>query len=246
MNWCILGSQTTMNQVFLRLGTLACLLLLAAGATPSWAQLEGGREQIIQQMLGIVLEKNPVLAAQAELVRESDKLPELRVRMALTGINLSLASSFWDPDKDSYRFYPAATLGTSLSIADPARALNSYNLKKERAEARQGYLATKNTLIADLLATVRELLKISGRKKSLDKLKAYLQDYSDLIEKQVRAGAAAPELDRLWELRERLLGIEAESEDLENQLGTTRLEAALRLAGDSWRELLELLERLEG
>jgi len=221
---------------------LACLLL----AGRSWAQVDGGRDQTIQRMLRVVLDNNPLLAAQADLVRESGKLPDVRSRVALTGLSFSFATSFWDTDTGYFRLYPAATLGSSISIADPTRALNAFNLKKEREEARQGYLKIKDALTADLLATVRELLKLSGRRESLEKLKAYLQDYSALIEKQVRAGAATPEMDKLWELRERLLGIEVDVRDVENQLGTMRLEAALRLAGNSWQELLDLFTSLEG
>jgi hypothetical protein len=161
-------------------------------------------------------------------------------------MSLSFATSYYDPDTSSFYIRPAVTLGTSLSIADPSRALNSYNLKKAREEARQGYLKSKNELVADLLGTVRELSKLLGHRQSQEKLKAYLQDYSDLIEKQVRAGVAAPELDKLWELKERILGIEAEIGDVENQLDTMRPEASLRLAGDSWQELLDLLTRLGG
>ena len=124
--------------------------------------------------------------------------------------------------------------------------MNAFNLKKAREEARQQYLKIKDELVADLLGTVRELSKLSRRRQSQEKLKAYLQDYSDLIDKQVRAGAASSELTKLWDLKERLLGVEAEIEDVENQLGTMRLEAALRLAGDSWGELLELFSRLSG
>ena len=57
---------------------------------------------------------------------------------------------------------------------------------------------------------------------------------------------AKPELDKLWELKERLLGIEAEMEEVGNQLATMRVEAAMRLAGDSWEELLELLKEFGG
>jgi hypothetical protein len=233
-----------MNQVFSRPGLLACLLLLAAAG--AWAQAGASREESIQRMLRIVLEHNPALASQLELVREGDSLRPPRSRVALTGVSMSIGTSVWDPDTGIFRIYPAVTLGTGLSIADPARALNSYNLKKAREEARQAYLKIKNDLIADLLATVRELSKLAGHRQSQEKLKAYLQDYSDLIEKQVRAGVATPELDKLWELKERLLGIEAEIGDVDNQLETMRLEAALRLGGDSWQELLDLLKEFGG
>ncbi len=233
-----------MNKAFWKPCALACLLLLAAAG--AWAQAGGGRDESIQRMIRIVLDKNPALASQAALLRESEKLPSPRGGAALTGISFSFATSYYDPDTGALRLYPAATLGTSLSIVDPARALNAFNLKKAREDARQQYLKAKNELVADLLATVRELLKLGGRRQSLVKLKAYLQDYSDLIEKQVRAGVATPELDKLWELKERLLGIEGEAEEVEDQLATLRLEAAMRLAGDSWEELLELLKEFGG
>ncbi len=233
-----------MNQAFSRPRLLVGLLLLATAC--AWAQVEDGRDEIIQQMLRIVFDSNPGLSSQAELVRESEKLPAPRARVALTGVSLSIGTSVWDPDTGTFRVYPAVTLGTGLSFADPARALNVYNLAKARAEARQEQLKLRNSLADDLFSTVREILKLTGRRESLQKLKAYLQDYSDLIEKQVRAGVTVPELDKLWDLKERLLNTEAEIGDVENQLATMRLEASLRLAGDSWRELLELLTRLEG
>jgi outer membrane protein TolC len=233
-----------MNKAFLKPCALACLLLLAAAG--AWAQAGGGRDESIQRMLRIVLDNNPALASQAALVRESEKLPSPRGGVALTGISFSFATSYYDPDTGPLRPYPSATLGTSLSISDPARALNSYNLKKAREEARQEYLKIRNDLVADLLATVRELLKLTGRRQSLEKLKDYMKDYSDLIEKQMRAGVTTPELDKLWDLKERLLGIEAEIGDVENELDTMRLEASLRLAGDSWQELLERLRELGG
>jgi hypothetical protein len=235
-----------MNQAFSLFGVRAFVISMALVATTAWAQVDSARDQLIQQMLQVVLDNNPALASREELLRETENLRPSRSRVALSGVNFSFASSVWDPDTSSFRFYPAATLGASLSIADPARALNSYNLAKARTEARLEQQELKNALIKDLLSTVRELLKLAGHRESLEKLKAYLQDYSDLIDKQVRAGAASPELAKLWDLKERLLDVEAEIGDAGNQLDTMRLEAALRLAGDSWGELLELFSRLSG
>jgi len=235
-----------MDRSVTRLCALSFFLLMAAAGSGSWAQAQGGRDEIIRRMIGIVIEHNPILASQQELVRESQGLPELRSRVALTGMSLSLATSVWDPNTGTFRLFPAATVGTSLSIADPARALNAYNLKKEREAARQEFLKTRDSLVADLLSTVREILKLVGRREKLEKLRTYLRDYGDLIEKQVRAGVESPAVDKLWDLKERLLTTEAELGDVEDQLGTIGLEAALRLAGDSWRELQELLASLGG
>ncbi len=236
--------QIAMDRAFMRLSSLVCVLLLVAGSSRSWAQ-EAGKDEIIQQMLRIVLESNPTLASQAKLVLESERLPAPRGGIALSGMSLSLGTAYPDTGAIS-DVRPAVMLGTSFSIADPVRALNAYSLKKAREEARQQYLKIKDELVADLLSTVRELLKLSRHRQSQEKLEAYLRDYSDLIDKQVRAGAASAELAKLWDLKERLLGVEAEIEDMENQLSTMRLEAALRLAGDSWGELLELFSRLGG
>ncbi len=241
--WCILGPQTTMNQLFSPSRLMACLLLLAA--TGAWAQVDGGQDQIIQQMLRIVLENNPTLASQQELVRESEKLPDIRSRIALTGMSFSFATSYYDPDTGAFRVYPAATLGTSISISDPARAMNAYNLKKAREEARQEYQKTRSYLIADLLSAVRDILAWQNKAASLEKLKVYLEDYSDLVEKQVRAGAASPDADKLWNLRERIIGIEVEMQDLRDRRSTMQLEAALRLGGEAWQELLDLFGQLK-
>jgi hypothetical protein len=234
-----------MNQAFSLFGVRAFVFSMALVAATSWAQVDSARDQLIQQMLQVVLDNNPALALRGELLRETESLRPPRSRVALSGVNFAFASSVWD-STGSFRPYPAATIGASLSIADPTRALNSFNLAKGRTEARLEQQELKNALIKDLLSTVRELLKLAGHRESLEKLKAYLQDYSDLVEKQVRAGAAASEMAKLWDLRERLLDVEAEIGDVENQLDIMRLEAALRLAGDSWQKLLELFSRLSG
>ncbi|OHD76106.1 MAG: hypothetical protein A2V99_03575 [Spirochaetes bacterium RBG_16_67_19] len=231
-----------MNQVFLKPCALACLLLLAAAG--AWAQGGGGRDESIQRMLQIVLDNNPTLASQAALLRESEKLPAPRGGVALTGISFSIATSYYDPDTGSFYIRPAATLGASLSIADPARALNAYNLKKAREEARQEYLRIRNSLVADLFSTMRELLGLGNKGASLERLKAYLEDYSNLVEKQVRAGTASPDVDKLWNLRERIIGIEVEMQDARNRQSTLQQEAAMRLGGEAWQELFDLLDQL--
>ena len=199
----------------------------------------------MQQMIRLVLESNPTLLSQRILVQESEKLPEVRSGTAITGLSFSLATSVWDPDTGTLRFLPAATIGTSLSLGDPVRVLNGFELKKEREAARQEYRRIQSSLVTELLTAVKEVLRLAGRRDSLLKLQTYLQDYSDLIEKQVRAGVASPEPDKLWDLQERLIGVEADIEDVQNQLTATRLEAAFNLGGERWRELLELLAGLD-
>jgi outer membrane protein TolC len=226
-------------------GTLACVILLFAAGPMGWGQINAAQNETILAMIRVVLENNATLASQEALVRESQKLPELRSTFVLTGISFSAATSVWDPGTNTFRFFPALTIGTSLSLSDPARLLNSYNLKKEREGAKQEYQKIRNSLIADLMSAVVEIMKLYSRRDSLAKLKVYLEDYSELIEKQVRAGVGAPELDKLWNLKERIITLEADLKDVEDQLGTKRLETATSLGGEAWRELLDLMARLD-
>ena len=226
-------------------GTLVCAILLLAVGPLGWGQINPAQNDIILAMIRIVLEDNPTLSSQQTLVREGQKLPELRSKLGLTGVNFSAGTSIWNPDSSTFQLYPAFTIGTSLLLSDPARILNSYNLKKEREGAKQEYQKIRSSLIADLMTAVGEIMKLYSRRDSLEKLIVYLEDYSDLIEKQVRAGVGAPELDKLWNLKERIINFEADLKDVENQLSTKKLETAMSLGGEAWRELLDLMAQLD-
>ena len=227
-------------------GMLVCAFLLLAAGPLAWGQDDRVQNEMVQGMIRLVLENNPTLAFQQTLVRESEKLPKIGGAIAITGLTLTGGTSFWDPNTNAFRIAPAVTLGTSLSLGDPARLLSSYNLNKERVLARQEYQKIRDSLIADLLSTVRDILNLSSKQESLGKLRVYLQDYSDLLEKQVRAGAAVPDLQKLWDLKERIMGIEVEIQDAKNKMSTMKLEAAMRLGGDAWEKLLDLFAQLAG
>ena len=197
-------------------------------------------------MIRVVLENNPTLASQQALVKESAKMPEMGGALAITGLTLSGGTSFWDPNTNAFRITPAVTLGTSLSIADPARMLAIYNLRKEKELALQGYQKIRDSLIADLVSTATNVLGLASKQESLQKLVVYLQDYSDLLERQVKAGAAVPDLQKLWDLKERIMALEVEIQDAKSKMLSTKLEASMRLGGDSWQKLLDLFARLTG
>ena len=96
---------------------LGALLTLVPGSS-AWSQAEPS-DELIQSMIRLVLENNPTLASQQTLVRESEKLPTAGSSFAWTGASLTGATSFWDVDSSSFRFYPAMTIGASFSIRDP-------------------------------------------------------------------------------------------------------------------------------
>jgi hypothetical protein len=196
-------------------------------------------------MIPIVMVNNPALASQNELVRASAGFTKPGPAFALTALNLTAGTSYWDVSVVSFRFVPSLTAGISFSIRDPVRILNYYNLRKEREEAKQQYLKIKDSAVADLFASAREILKLKSQRNNLQKLRSYLEEYTDLIERQVKAGVTQPATDQLWALKERAIGTEAEIRDVDDQLSTKKIEAAMRLAGEAWRELLVLFEQLE-
>lgn len=227
-------------------GVVVCAMFLIAAGSHAWGQDDKVRNEIVQGMIGIVLENNPTLALQQALISESERLPEAGGAVAITGLTFSGGTSFWDPDVGAFKLSPALTLGANLSLGDPTRLMSAYSLDKEKVLARQDYQKIRDSLIADLLSTVRDVLSLSSKQQSLAQLKVYLQDYSDLLERQVRAGAGVPDPERLWDLKERIIDIEVDIQDAKNKMSTMELEAAMRLGGNAWEKLLHLLAQLTG
>lgn len=219
-------------------------MLLLALAPVVRAEAQGRNNELFESMVRIVLGNNPLLESQARIITAGQRIPEPRSTFAVSGISLNAGAGFWNTDTNSFDFIPTASVGLSLSPGDPARSLNMLRLKKEKEEAAQNYQEIKNSIISDLFTNIREILRLESQRESLQELKTYLEDYSEVIERQVRAGVEVPELDKLWELRERALGIEVELDDVENKLSTIRLETAMRLGGDASEELLDLLWKL--
>jgi hypothetical protein len=223
----------------------ACAILLFGSIVPLAGQSPPQSSEILERMIPIVMENNPTLASQNELVRASSGFPKRGPTFALTTLNVTAGTSYWDLSVGSFRFVPSLTAGVSFSIGDPVRIMSYYNLKAEREQARQQYLKIKDSAVADLFASAREILKLKSQGRSLQKLKTYLEEYTDLIERQVKAGVTQPATDQLWALKERAIGIETEIRDVDDQLNTKKIEAAMRLAGEAWRDLLALFEQLE-
>jgi outer membrane protein TolC len=221
------------------------MLLLALAAVVR-AEEQSRNNELLKSMVRIVLENNPLLESQASIVAAGQRIPEPRSTFSISGVNLNAGAGFWNTETGSFDFIPTASVGVSFSLRDPSRSLNILRLKKEKEDAAQEYQEIKNSIISDLFTNVREILKLESQKESLEKLKIYLEDYGDLMKKQVRAGVEVPEPEKLWELKERILGIEVELSDAQNKLATIRLETAMRLGGSASEQLLDLLWKLGG
>ena len=226
----------------------AILALLASGYPAEADPITGVGQQIpqgelLQRLIEIVVQKNPLLASQAIVVQQNRTVPEPRSTSAINGINLSAGIADTGASPVDYRFAPSATIGLSVTISDPGRALNILRITQEKEQAKQQLQKTKNEVIAQLFEKINQILQLKSQQSSLSNLKAYLMDYTALVEKQVRQGIVEP--DRLLALKERLASLEVQLQDVKNQLGTARLETALSLGGDAWEGMLLLLEQLQ-
>jgi outer membrane protein TolC len=220
-----------------------CVVVFAAGglAAPARAQ---DQSALLERMIRIVTENNPTLQSQQGLVLTGDAIRLSHSRFSVSGVSVGIGSTFWNEDTRNFEVAPGATLGFSFSISDPARVLSGYNLEREKVEARRRLEEIRNGLIKQLLDAAAELARLDNKKTNLRDLQAYLEDLSVAIERQGKAGIV--ETDRLWDLRERIMGMRTEIRDVESQLKILRLQTAMALGGPAWAQLLDLLGRLGG
>jgi hypothetical protein len=219
--------------------SIPLLLCIAASA---WPQAQGQTDGLIKKMVAVILEHNPALVSQNELILESQRLQEPGTGFAVPGMNLGAAVGLWDPDTNSLTFVPSVSLGVSFSINDPARALNVYRIRQEKEKAKQDWESSKNAALSELFSKIREIEKLKSQGRNLLALQKYLKDYSSAA--QAPRGETAIGPDKLWDLMERLTNIDIELETVNSQLDTIMMETAMRLGGSAWEELLLLLRQL--
>ena len=221
---------------------LVSIILFSAVLPRGWAEDNTRQNELIQEMIQIVIENSPILQSQSKLVRESQDLPEPGPGFSIGGLNLDVGTGMWNADTNTFSFVPNVSFRIDFSFPSSSKVMNTLLLKKEKEGAKQDYQRFKEEIISDLLSSVCEILMLENQEASLLILKDYLEGQADLMERQVIAGVLKP--DELWDLMERIIGIEVEIEDVKTQLHTKRLETALRLGGGEWAKLLEILGQL--
>jgi hypothetical protein len=197
----------------------------------------------MMEMIQLVMRNNPALISQAALLAQSRTIPDPRKGPSVTGISLNVGSQIWDYEAGSFEFGPSVGVGLNFALRNPSRTLTDLTIQKEKAAIEQEYERIKDQLVADLLSRVGDLVQLRDKRRNLAEVRSYLQDYSELIERQVKAGVAQPDPARVLDLRERVMGINVEMRDAEVQIETLRLETAVTLGGEAWEELLGLLRK---
>ena len=217
-------------------------ILILSGALPAGVASEEQKDPLIQRMISVVLTNNPVFKSQETLVVQSGKLRIPNPWFSLNALNFSVGSNTWDLKNKTFDFSPWVEVGTSLSLYDPAKALSGYSIRKEQESTRQAWLEGRNKLVSELISRVGEIAKLGNRRSSMTELLQFLEDQSGSIAERIIMSTAEPE--KLWTLRERIMELEIEIRDVENQLETLKLETAMNLAGDAWPELESLLDQI--
>lgn len=238
-----------LNRSLILLVVLVVAISIGGGFAQSPAK-EDAPQQVpekdhLQQMIELVVEANPSLQSQMNLIKEIEAVPEPANSLDLT-VNLTTGVELEGPDGGERSLAPIGSIELGLPLYSWAKkrktALDKLITQKDLAKATQDYYQLKNTVISDLLTRVD---KLGGLKNDLDgqkNLLSLLQFNLEALKKQVEAGIASP--SDLWAISERVMTTETKIATLLSKIDILKRETAVNLAGTRWPELLEMLGKV--
>ncbi len=239
------------NRILIALVVLMAALSIGHGFAQPTAKKDSPREvpekDYLQEMIELVVEANPTLQSQRNLIKEIETIsqpvkgPDLALSLK-TGAAVEGADSGWER-----RVAPTGGLELSIPLYSSAKkrkvALDKLTVQKDLAKVWQDYYHLKNSVISDLLTKVDKLSSLKNELDGQKKLLSLLQHNLEAFSKQVEAGVARP--SDLWAISERIMIIEeTKIQNLSSQLATLKREVAVNLAGARWLELLEMLNQI--
>jgi len=199
----------------------------------------------LQEMIELVVEANPTLQSQRNLIKEIETIPEPVKGLDLT-LGLKTGAAVESADGWERRVVPTGSLELTIPLYSSAKqrkiALDRLTTQKDLAKAWQDYYHLKNSVISDLLTKVDKIVSLKNELEGQKKLLSLLQHNLEAFKKQVEAGVARP--SDLWALSERIMTAETKIGNLLSKLGTLKCETAVNLAGDRWRELIDMLDEI--
>ena len=107
-------------------------------------------------------------------------------------------------------------------------------------KARQSYESLKKSLLTELLTNLAELSKLENKEKSLTQLQSFLESRAESLTQQVKAGLQQP--STLYDLTERIMNTSMEIENTIEEIKTLKLQTAITIGGNKWKELLQMLD----
>jgi hypothetical protein len=201
---------------------------------------------IVQQIIDLVVENNPTLQSQRNLLEQIQALPDpgkgVDFQLSLRGGITTYAS------EDTQQVWTGPTGGVGLEIPlfsssrRKERIMDQLTYAKELEKAKQDYLRLKNSIISELLAKFNKLFQLENEKKKLEELRFFLSSNIESLKQQVKAGVI--KAADLWELTERIMDIETKIYNRSTEFGILKRELAINLGGEKSEELRQMLEQL--
>ena len=224
----------SMKKILMGVGVFAWLLSPAAAF--SQAEEEVQPVDVLQRIIQLAVENNPILESQRSLINTIQQIPEPGAGF----INLEELQS-------SSRRVGEEGMGTpllSLSEVIQVETFVQRKLDREKtlAEAEQTYENLKQSLISSLMAKITEMAKLKNKRGNLEELKSFLETRRDSLEKQVKAGIKEP--TALFDVTERIMQSRLEIKNAAREREILKLETAMSLGGGKWEDLLDLLNKV--
>jgi len=213
---------------------LGCLVLALLISPAVWAQDEPQplQKSILERVIGLVVENNPILQSQRDFIQEIEEMPEPGAGF----IDLETLGAGSETE--------AAGIKTPLMSMTQLEEIRGKMLQRKETleKARQAYESLKKTLLTELFTHHIDLSKLRNKRKSLNQLESFLRNRAESLSQQVKAGLEKP--TTLFDLTERIMSTSMEVENTAEGLRILKLQMAITMGGEKWEELLSLLDEL--
>jgi len=191
---------------------------------------------ILQQIIQLVVENNPILESQRSFVSTIEEMPEPGAGF----INLEELQSRSRRVGEEGVEIPLLSLSAVIQVETFVQ--RKLDREKTLAQAKQSYENLKASLISNLMAKVTEMAKLENKRENLQELKSFLETRRDSLEKQVKAGIQEP--SALFDVEERVMQTSLGIKNAASELEILKLETAISLGGEKWEDLLDLLNQV--
>ena len=213
---------------------LGCLVLALLISPAVWAQDEPQplKKSILERVIELVVENNPILQSQRDFIQEIEEMPEP-------------GAGFIDLETLGVRSETeAAGIKTPLMSMTQLEEIRGKMLQRKETleKARQAYESLKKALLTELFTHHIDLSKLRNKRKSLSQLESFLRNRAESLSQQVKAGLEKP--TTLFDLTERIMNTSMEVENTTEGLRILKLQIAITMGGEKWEELLSLLDEL--
>jgi len=224
----------SVKKILICVGVFVWLLSSTAAFSQVDEKVQPG--DVLQQIIQLAVENNPILESQRSFINTIEQMPEPGAGF----INLEeLQSSSRRVGEEGME---TPLLSLSQAVQMETFIQSKLDREKTLAEAKQTYENLKQSLISNLMVKITEMAKLKNKRGNLEELKSFLETRQDSLEKQVKAGIKEPTV--LFDLMERVMQSRLEIKNAARELEILKLETTISLGGEKWEDLLDLLNKL--